>query len=201
MLDLLDYRRTVASIYRTVRETPDHAEARKFWQQQRDELFHTHPQSALDDAQKAAFTGLIYYDYDPAFRVITRVETDVEPQEFQADVGNDGVVGYRRFGRVQFTLPTGSGSLSVYWITGYGGGVFIPFGDTTNNRTTYGGGRYLIDTIKGADLGTTMTDIVLDFNFAYHPSCTYNPRWTCPLTMPENRLKFPVTVGEQIVKE
>lgn len=198
MLDLLDYRRTVAGIYRDVRDNPDPQAAWQDWRKRRDVLFRTHPQSALDDTQKAMFTGLNYFDYDPAWQVVAKVDTDVDPQEFQIDVGNDGIVSYRRFGRVDFTLPTGTGSLCLYWIMGYGGGVFIPFGDATNKQTTYGGGRYLIDTIKGADLGSTLTgEIVLDFNFAYHPSCAYNPRWTCPLTLPENRLSFPVMAGEQ----
>jgi uncharacterized protein (DUF1684 family) len=88
--------------------------------------------------------------------------------------------------------------LSLFWINGYGGGLFLPFGDTTNRQTTYGAGRYLYDTIKGADLGTSRTEVVLDFNFAYSPSCAYNPRWVCPLAPPENRLPFPVPAGEMI---
>jgi len=46
--------------------------------------------------------------------------------------------------------------------------------------STYGGGRYLYDTIKGADLGATATDFVLDFNLAYNPSCAYDG----PLVVP-----------------
>jgi uncharacterized protein (DUF1684 family) len=83
---------------------------------------------------------------------------------------------------------------------GYGGGVFLPFRDATNNRQTYGGGRYLYDTIKGADLGTAQGGIVLDFNYAYHPSCYYNPRWVCPLAPPQNILDFPVTAGEMLLR-
>jgi uncharacterized protein (DUF1684 family) len=92
--------------------------------------------------------------------------------------------------------------LSLFWISGYGGGVFVPFADATSRETTYGGGRYLLDTIKGADLGSTPEgEIILDFNFAYNPSCAYNPRWTCPLAPPENRLPFAVTAGEMKMVE
>jgi hypothetical protein len=111
-------------------------------------------------------------------------------------LGDDGHLRLKRFGRVHLSLPTGEGALSLFWVMGYGGGVFLPFGDTTNRTTTYGGGRYLYDTIKGADLGATSDDIILDFNFAYNPSCAYNPRWTCPLAPPENRLAFAVLAGE-----
>ena len=80
---------------------------------------------------------------------------------------------------------------------GYGGGLFLPFLDETNTNETYGGGRYLYDTIKGADLGTNGSTLVLDFNFAYNPSCAYDDRWTCPLAPRENRLSFPVQAGEK----
>ena len=65
--------------------------------------------------------------------------------------------------------------------------------------TTYGGGRYLIDTVKGADLGFDREHgtAVLDFNFAFNPSCSYDARWACPLAPAANRLAVPVTAGEQ----
>ncbi|MBC7869919.1 MAG: DUF1684 domain-containing protein [Chitinophagaceae bacterium] len=198
MLDLLDYRRRVSQLYHTVREANGDSSACDVFRKARDELFHTHSQSALDEIQKAAFSGLLYYDYDPGYRVVARVNRDVEPETLYVELGEDGNFAYRRFGRVTFELPTGKGALSLFWITGYGGGVFLPLGDSTNNQTTYGGGRYLYDTIKGADLGTTLDEIVLDFNYAYNPSCAYNPHWVCPLSPPENRLTFPIVAGEKI---
>lgn len=202
MLDLLDYRRKVTNLYRTVREDTGDPAARWAWFcREREAIFRQHPQSALDDEQKKVFQGLRYYSYDPAFRVMGSVDLNVEPQEFHIDVGDDGFVHYRRFGRVRFDLPTGSGQLSLFWIMGYGGGVFIPVGDATNKTTTYGAGRYLYDTIKGADLGASQHELLLDFNYAYNPSCAYNPRWVCPLAPLENRLPFPVPVGEQRFEE
>ena len=88
--------------------------------------------------------------------------------------------------------------LNLYWIEGYGGGLFLPFADATNDRETYGGGRYLYDTIKGADLGLTATEILLDFNYAYNPSCAYDARWVCPLPLAENRLPLAVRAGERV---
>jgi len=161
-------------------------------------LFRTHAQSPLDEAQKATFVGLPYYDYDPAYRVRVRLNTEVEQTVLDVELGDDGHFRCTRFGQVTFTLPTGTGTLSVYWINGYGGGVFLPFGDATNRQTTYGAGRYLYDTIKGADLGTAGDDITLDFNYAYHPSCAYNIRWVCPLAPVENRLPFPIPAGERL---
>lgn len=196
MLDLLDYRRRVTELYRLIREGDDPASVWMLFRQTRDELFRSHAQSPLDEAQKTTFSGLSYYDYNPSYRIVVPVDTTVEPAVLEYDLGEDGHLRCTRFGRVKFTLPTGTGTLSLFWINGYGGGVFVPFGDTTNRQTTYGAGRYLYDTIKGVDLGASLTEIVLDFNFAYNPSCAYNPRWVCPLAPPDNRLPFSVPAGE-----
>lgn len=197
MLDLLDYRRHVTDLYQTVRDTEGDAETWRWFVNQREWLFETHPQSALDAEQKSRFRGLSYFEHNPDFRVIADVDTDVPDEVFEVDLGADGVFTYRRFGRVDFVLPTGAGTLNVYWTLGYGGGLFLPFADLSNGSETFGGGRYLFDTIKGADLGTSGRMIVLDFNYAYNPSCAYHERWACPLPPPENRLPFAVPVGEK----
>ncbi|MDH5246403.1 MAG: DUF1684 domain-containing protein, partial [Betaproteobacteria bacterium] len=75
---------------------------------------------------------------------------------------------------------------------------WLPFSDATGGSETYGGGRYLYDTIKGADLGIDGSAIVLDFNFAYNPSCAYDARWSCPLSPSENRLPYAVPAGERM---
>lgn len=198
MLDLLDYRHRVFELYREIRAFGDNPAGRDHFQQVRDELFRTHPQSALNVEQQAAFTGLHYYDYDPAFRVTAKVDLNVESETIIIELEGDSRFSYRRFGQVTFALPTGTGRLSLFWINGYGGGLFLPFGDATNRQSTYGAGRYLYDTIKGADLGAALDSLVLDFNYAYNPSCAYNERWVCPLAPRENRLDFPIPVGEKV---
>lgn len=85
----------------------------------------------------------------------------------------------------------------MYWLEAYGGGVFLPLADATSGHETYGGGRYLLDTVKGSDLGGEDGRLVLDFNFAYNPSCAYDPRWACPLTPPANRLGAGIRAGER----
>jgi len=198
MLNLLDYRRTVFDLYAKIRAMrTDSPEAYALWVNTRNQLFGTHSQSALDEQQKADFTGLPYWNYDPAYRVIAKLDTDVEPVEYDISAGDDGSVKIKQIGQVSFELPTGTGSLGVFWITGYGGGIFIPFKDATNTHQTYGGGRYLYDTIKGADLGSEGDSLVLDFNYSYHPSCFYNHRWVCPLAPQQNRLNIAIEAGEQ----
>lgn len=196
MLDLLDYRRRVSEMYRYLRQYGDDPKSSVWFQRQRDDLFAHHPQSPLSDEQRAHFRGLVYYPYRRAYRVTTPLEWDVEPGILELDLGDEGVMRLQRFGRVRFDVPTGAGVLYVYWVLGYGGGLFLPFKDLTHQTETYGGGRYLYDTIKGVDLGATMTDITLDFNYAYNPSCAYHPRWVCPLAPPENTLNFSIPAGE-----
>jgi hypothetical protein len=104
-------------------------------------------------------------------------------------------MAFERFGTV--TLPVGA--LDVFWLDAYGGGLFVPFRDSTAGNESYGGGRYLLDTVKGADLGSTAAGaLVFDFNFAYNPSCSYDPAWTCPLPPPGNRLDIRVEAGEKV---
>jgi uncharacterized protein len=55
----------------------------------------------------------------------------------------------------------------------------------------------LHDTVKGADLGMTERSLTLDFNFSYHPSCSYQPSWVCPLAPPANTLTFALRAGER----
>jgi uncharacterized protein (DUF1684 family) len=199
-LDLLDWRRRVFGLYAEVRAAgrPEDAWAR--WRAERDHLFRTHPQSPLTPEARGPFAGLTYFDYDPGARVEALVEP-AEPESYDiATSGEDG--GAYRFTRVavaRFELAGASLGLEVYWLEGYGGGLFVPFRDGTSGTETYGAGRYLLDTVKGADLGATSdARLVFDFNFAYHPSCSYDPRWVCPLAPPPNRLTVPVRAGERL---
>jgi hypothetical protein len=198
-LTLADYRRCVAEMYARVRQPdmPIEARWRRFCRE-RDELFRTHPQSALSPAQRAAFTGLHYFPYDPALRFLVELDGNVTPEVMEVPLREDGLMRMRRIGKVWFEVQGQRVALSLFWIMGYGGGLFLPFRDATNGEQTYGGGRYLLDTIKGAHLGWEGERLVLDFNFAYHPSCAYNPRWHCPLAPPENWLSLPIRAGERL---
>jgi uncharacterized protein len=196
---LSEWRRTVAEAYAAVRQTAltDPERARRGWRATRDTLFKTHTQTPLSVAALDAFPGLGYYPYDPHWRLTGTLDRQVAVETFNLDLPADGRIQYTRVAQANFSVDGQPACLSLFWIEGYGGGLFLPFTDATNSVDTYGGGRYLFDTIKGADLGVTATEIVLDFNFAYNPSCAYDPRWVCPLAPRENRLKFPVPAGEQ----
>ena len=162
----------------------------------RDELFRTHLQSPLTEQQRTGFTALSYFPYDPTLRVPAEIDQGVRREPMTVDLPADGLMSFTRIARLSFALSGRATELSLFWINGYGGGLFLPFRDSTNGQTTYGGGRYLIDSIKGADPGGDIASMTLDFNFAYNPSCAYNNRWGCPLSPLENRLALAVQAGE-----
>jgi uncharacterized protein (DUF1684 family) len=198
-LDLLDFRRRVFALYARVRAEPDPARAFADWVAERDDLYAHHPQSALPPERRAAFDGLEYFPFDPAGRVLADLEP-TERRRYEVGSSDGGTMAFDRVGVARFALAGTPCALEVYWLAAYGGGLFVPFADATAGQETYGAGRYLLDTVKGADLGTDGGRLVLDFNLAYNPSCSYDPRWSCPLAPPPNRLAIPVRMGERHVE-
>ncbi len=192
-LSLLGWRRAMSEAYAAARAAPDPQQGWQRWRAARDRLFANHPQSPLDDV--SGFTGLPFAPYDERLRFTVPVH-DAGPARIDVAT-SDGTVPIERVGRVD--LPVGP--LDVWWVAVYGGGLFLPFADRTNGDSTYGGGRYLLDTIKGADLGEQGNDLVVDFNFAYHPSCCYSARWSCPLPAQGNRLDVRIEAGEQLLRD
>ena len=193
-LSLLDWRRRTAALYAAARASTDPEAGWQTWRDGRDELFAAHPDSPLDEASRKAFEGLPFAPYDPALRFEPALEP-APPARLEIATAADGSVPLERIGAV--TLA-GVGRLDVWWVALYGGGVFVPLRDGSAGRTTYGGGRYLLDTVKGADLGGTGDRLVVDLNLAYHPSCAYDPAWTCPLAPPGNTLGVEVAAGEYV---
>ncbi len=181
--DLLTWRRAVSDLYAVVRASSPEV-GHDAWRRGRDDLFRTSSASPLtaDDPRRA--TGLPVTPYDPAWRC----EVPLEPAGPMTRT-LEGGVGMSRIG----VLRTPWGPLDAWWLDEYSGGLFVPVKDRTAGSTSYGGGRYLLDSAKGADLGG---DVVVDLNFLYHPSCAYDPAWSCPLALEGNVLNAEVPVGE-----
>jgi hypothetical protein len=194
-LDLWNYRRRVHAMYRRVRRSGAGEETWTDWVVARDTLFADHPQSPVENRE--AFAGLPYYDYDSSWRT-TGHFTPVDDQEAILDHSGEGSTRFLTIGTVAFELSGHNCRLEVLWLDAYGGGIFLPFRDASNDDATYGGGRYLLDTVKGADLGHEGDRIILDFNYAYHPSCVHSNSWSCPLAPPANRLELVVAAGERL---
>jgi uncharacterized protein (DUF1684 family) len=199
-LSLLDWKRQISQLYAEIRGTRDRHAAWNRWKQTRVRLFREHPQSPVPAEQRRGYDGPYLYAYDPAWSLTATTEP-VEPQRLEIATSNVDAMAFSRFGLAHFTHAGAELSLELYWLEGYGGGLFAPFADATSGEETYGAGRYLLDTVKGADLGERDGRLVLDFNFAYQPSCSYDPRWTCPLTPPANRLPVAVRAGERVAAD
>ncbi len=226
-LALAEWRRDIAALYAEVRRiaTTDVGAALALWRETRERLYREHPQSPIPAEARAAFRSL-HFDHDPALRFEVTVEDlPAEPNTaseseggtagglgglggfggfgglaIQLPVSGGGGMAFERFGAVTIPFPDGPRRLEIYWMQGYAGGLFLPFRDATNGTETYGAGRYLLDSAKSADLGAgaTPNSLVLDFNFAFQPSCAFDPKWACPLAPPSNRLDVPVRAGERI---
>lgn len=192
-----DWRVQTFELYAQLRSiaADDPAAAHAYWLGRRNELFREHPASALSPTAKTAFIGLPVGSYDPEYRLQLEIHDHGIGEIRVVPTGTDGEVQFERLGTV---YAAGLGSLAIWRHRGYGGGVFLPFRDDSSGLLggSYGGGRYLLDTIKGAHLGCYGTRWVVDFNFAYNPSCAYDEAWACPLPGPENRLSAVLPVGE-----
>ena len=225
-LELADWRRRIAELYAEVRRLAetDAANACFQWRIAREWLYRRHPQSPIPAEVRPAFRAL-HFPYDPALRftlpILPALDTEDDagvsiaprtPDEGaaaepalhadQVPTSLGGAMRTRPAGCVDVPFPQGARRLALFWLPDYAGGLLLAFGDRTNGHQTYGGGRYVLDTAKSADLGgdPAAGTIVVDFNFAYQPSCSFDPRWACPLPPPENRLDLAVLAGEYLAE-
>jgi uncharacterized protein (DUF1684 family) len=225
---LADWRRTIGTLYAEVRRlaTDDPAAALRHWRTVREDLYRTHTQSPVLPADRATFEAR-HFEHDPGLRFEVPVEaiepagtgglTSAGPINFGSGgavslpVSGGGTMAFHRFGAVTVPFAEGSRRLELFWMEGYAGGLFLPFRDATNGHETYGAGRYLLDGAKSADLGGRLADpdgepdgdpdrptLILDFNFAYQPSCAFASQYACPLSPPSNHLDLAIRAGERI---
>ena len=195
-LELASWRRMTSELYAAVRSADDPQRGHALWRRGRDELFRSHPQSPLPPGDPLRTAGLPYWPYDPGLRF----EVPVLPSEAEVSLSvpaSEGAMTMDRIGHVHLPAPLNV-LLDVWWLRQYAGGLFVPLRDGTAGRSSYGGGRYVLDTGKGADLGGRDGHLVIDLNFLYHPSCRYSPSWLCPLAPPANTISAPVNAGERL---
>ena len=165
--------------------------------EEKDEFLAEHPQSPVPPEHREAFSGLDYFDPDPASRVeaTVAVHDDPEPVPMETTAGNE--VRYVRTATFGFELDG-----RAYELHGYkqrleddDEPVFVPFRDKTTGQESYRGGRYLElhpddDLVDGAS-------VTLDFNLAYTPFCAYTDTFSCPLPPEENWVDAEVRAGER----
>lgn len=197
-LDLLDWRRRIAELYVELRRRPPNETTLTWFRAEKDALWRGHPQSPLPAEERGEFEGLAYWPFDPAARMEASF-VPVEEIEIQIPVSTLDEIAMVQVGRLEFTYGTEACALDAFWVNGYGSGLFVPFRDGTSGKETYGSGRYLLDTVKSIDLGSdsAASTVVLDFNYAFHPSCAFDQQWACPLAPPQNWLTVAIRAGER----
>ncbi|HUQ40882.1 MAG TPA: DUF1684 domain-containing protein [Candidatus Limnocylindrales bacterium] len=161
----------------------DVAEVRRM----KDEFFGRDADSPLDGAQRRSFTGLAYFDPDPALQFEATLERP-HASEYEDIQTSDGQMQHLpRAGTLRFTIDGREIALAAY---DQGHELFIPFRDATSGAETYGAGRYVEAHHLEGDR------YAIDFNTAYNPYCAYNDSWSCPLPPRENWLDIPIRAGE-----
>lgn len=139
---------------------------------------------------RTGFSGLDYFDIDPAFRFDARFEPHPPGQTLaivsvlgvEEPMANPGAVVFTKDGREHRLEAVDEGD----------GRLFLIFADRTSGHETYPAARFLYAERPG-DAGLT----VVDFNLAYNPPCAFTEFSTCPLPPPSNRLDLRVAAGEK----
>jgi uncharacterized protein len=162
-------------------------------------MFRTHPQSPLKADDPLRRTGLPYWPYDSALRFELELRPAAEAGRRLAVPGGSeqDSTTMMLIGSVELPPPVAA-TVDVWWLDQYAGGIFLPLRDGSSGTASYGGGRYALDTSKGADLGGDSDHLVVDLNFLYHPSCRYDDRWVCPLAPPGNTISAVIAAGERM---
>lgn len=146
------------------------------------------PSSPVQKAERAAFTGLAYYPYNPALAFELRLERDTSSETVEMGTSTGASREYPRAGTIHFTVNGEPAELTIF---GEKKDLFLPIRDATSGTATYGAGRYLEPDTVGEDT------VFVDFNLLYNPYCAYSEQFSCPLPPVENWLKVPIEAGEQ----
>src|SRR5258708_30033605 len=157
---------------------------------QKDDFFKHSPHSPLGPVQQIKFSGLSYYDPDPAFSFELVPEPFVDQKHIKMQTSTGDLRSYQRWGQVKFQVDGQEASLTLYYAPGQPA-FFVPFMDATTGSETYDAGRYVeVERLPGGK-------VRLDFNLAYNPYCAYGPQWSCPIPPQENRLTVAIRAGEK----
>ena len=153
--------------------------------------------SRFNAEERATFHGLNYFDPDSYYRVEATFTVDTSTPVFKMPTNTERTPNYRVYGYFDFVIHDTSCRLTAFQNMDYkddpewGGYLFVPFGDKTNGKESYGAGRY-IDILIPSE-----SNVILDFNEAYNPYCAYSERWSCPLVPFENYLELSIPAGEK----
>jgi len=192
---------TLASFYSLAQADDEAVRLINEHRQKQEKEFRDPDVSPLEKRDRKRFKGLNYYPIDLSYRVkATFVKTE-NPVLFKMQTTTTRQPDYLKYGEVRFSLQGKDYILEVYQNpvlskqTEFADYLFIPFTDETNGEETYDVGRYIDFRIPKTD------DVVVDFNMCYNPSCSYSPRFSCPIPPAANNLPLEVKAGEKRFKQ
>ncbi|MEO1413247.1 MAG: DUF1684 domain-containing protein [Bacteroidota bacterium] len=147
-----------------------------------------------------ALKQLRFYPPKAAYRVDGRFERTPDADIFDMATYSGKTRKYVQYGWIHYQWKGEDKKIAVYQSLRlratkvYGDYLFVPFKDETNDKKTYGGGRYI--DLKISDIEDDQ--VVLDFNRSYNPYCAFSDGYSCPIPPRENHLDWSVKAGEKV---
>src|SRR5947208_9590119 len=128
-LSLAHWRRTVAELYATVRAAgdTDAEQTAAAFRSTRDRLFREHDDSPIPPERRERWQGANWYPYAREWRLQGEVQLAPTVATFDIPLASDGVLRCARVGTVRFSAHGREARLALYWLCGYGGGLWLPF--------------------------------------------------------------------------
>jgi len=161
----------------------------------KDRFFIADWQSPISSKDRLKFNGLAYYPPDPNYQFELELQEHKNKKILQIQDTTGNVRNFIRWGEFRFELSAKEFTLQAYKSDPQEKQLFVPFKDVTNDKETYGAGRYLdLDYERDRTVDGRW---VFDFNKAYNPWCAYSINYACPFVAPEDWLKVPILAGEK----
>ncbi|MFP3833485.1 DUF1684 domain-containing protein [Chryseobacterium sp. SIMBA_028] len=142
------------------------------------------------------FKGHPFFPFEMRYRVTAKFVKTKRSKPFELPTSSGKTKSYKEYGKATFELDGKPYTLTLYQSLDlikqekYKDYLFLPFRDATNEKETYGGGKYMdLKIPKG-------NTILLDFNQSYQPFCAYNAYdYNCPIVPEENKLPVEIRAG------
>jgi uncharacterized protein (DUF1684 family) len=173
----------------------EESEVKKF-QKELNEEYLNPKETPLRGDNFTNFRAHPFFPINSKYRVMAKFVKTENAEPFELPTSSGKTKSYKEYGKATFELDGNSYTLTLYQSLAlikqkkYKDHLFLPFRDATNEKETYGGGKYMDLTIPK---GNT---IVLDFNKSYQPYCAYNAYdYNCPIVPEENKLPVEIRAG------
>lgn len=168
----------------------------KDFQKKLNEQYRNSEESPLRGENFTTFKEHPFFPIDLRYRVKAKLVRTENAEPFEIPTSSGRTQSYREYGKIYFEIDKKPQVLTIYQnlrliqMDKYKNHLFLPFRDATNQKETYGGGKYIDLEIPDGD------SVIVDFNQSYQPYCAYNAYdYNCPIVPDENKLSIPVKAG------